>query len=297
MGRASAFNKRLGIFLGLCLLALFQTTEAGRAAAAEKSADTPRRIVSLAPNLTEILFALGLDREIVGVTRYCDFPPEARNKPRVGGVLNPSLESVLRMEPDRVFAVSGFTPPEFIASLKRLGVPVTELDFRSFDDIAREALAVGRLTGRETAARHLAEKMEARVRALEHRLPPGVRKPRVLYILSEDPLMSVGPGSFIHELIGKAGGVNVMGDAPMAYPLINMEEVLARNPEVILFSSEMGEDLRKVISRWGRWKGVAAVTSGRLYPVEADLLNRPGPRIVDGLELLTRIFHDRTLDP
>jgi iron complex transport system substrate-binding protein len=257
----------------------------------------PQRIVSLAPNITEILFSLGLDREIVGVTQFCDYPPKARTKAKVGGISNPGIESIVRMRPDLVFAVKGFTPPELVSTLRRLHVPVREIPFGTLEEVYDGIVEMGAAVGHPLAARRLAEGMRDRVREIQVRGSRAGRAPRVLYVLSEEPLMSVGPGSFIHELIQKAGGANVMGDSPNPYPLISMESIMLRNPEVILFSSEIGRGREDVLARWRRWRSLDAVTSERLFWVDADLLNRPGPRVVEGLDYLQRILYGPNIDP
>ncbi|MBI5197392.1 MAG: cobalamin-binding protein [Nitrospirae bacterium] len=256
----------------------------------------PHRIVSLAPNLTEILFAVGLDREIVGVTQYCNFPEEARKKPRVGGVVNPGLESIVRLRPDAVFAVRGFNPPETLAGVRRLGIPVYEFQFFELQDVFHAILKIGGITGHPSDARLVVSRMQSKLDALSA-APVPARKPRVLYVISEQPSLSAGPGSFIHDVIQRAGGENVMGDALTSYPFFNLEEVVRRNPEVILFSSEIGEPREAFLARWGRWHQIAAVSSKRVYEVNSDLINRPGPRIVDGIETLSRILNHESSQP
>jgi iron complex transport system substrate-binding protein len=263
---------------------------------ADLSHAAPQRLVSLAPNLTEILFALGLDREIAGVTEYCNFPEEARRKPKVGGMINPSLESIVRMNPDAVFAVKGFNPPETLSGLKRLGIPVHILSFASLEEVFSGIREMGRITGRSTEADGIVFRMESRLKDLV-RAPASSRRPRVLYVVSEHPPLSAGPGSFIHDVIERAGGRNLMEDARTSYPFFNLEEVMARNPEVIFFSSEIGEPAEALLARWKRWNRIEAVASGRVFEFNSDLINRPGPRIVEAIEIMARMLNHVPAQP
>lgn len=253
-------------------------------------ADPPTRIVSLAPSVTEILFAIGAGEQVVGVTSFCDYPPEARSKPKVGGAL-PNLETVLSLRPTLVVAPRGFIRPDMAAKLDQLKIPFFSLEAATIEDVLRHIQTLGRMLGRSEQADVVATSLRQRIAAIRTRTASAPR-PRVLYVLNSDPLMSVGPGSFIHQLIELAGGMNVAAGSPISYPRLSLEEVIQHDPEVILFpvgNEEGVPDLEQ--ERWRKWTTLSAVKQNRFVRIPSALLDRPGPRVVDGLEQLARHLH------
>jgi len=267
----------------------FQVTDAlGRTLTFSKA---PTRIVSLAPSITETLFALGLDHEIVGVTTSCDYPPQAKLKPKVGGLTTPNLETLVAMKPDLVISVKGLHKLELVSEMDRLQIPFYVSDPSTVKKILQEIRVIGRLTGKAKAGEQLSDRMEKQIEAVEEKVR-GHQRPRVLYVLWGDPLMTVGPGSYIEELIWISGGKGIVPEGRPAYSQLNMEEVLAKDPEVVIFASEMGDDtVAAERQRWLRWKTLSAVKERRLYTVDSNLLHRPGPRLVDGLAALAKLVH------
>ncbi len=250
----------------------------------------PKRIVSLAPNTTEILFALGLGDKVVGVTDFCDYPPEAKQKTKVGGMVNPSLEAISFLRPDLVLATVAGNRPETVARLERLGIPVFVVNPEDLQGVFSSIEQVGRATGRREVARVLVQRLRERVEQVTRRVA-GLKRPRVLYVLWSDPLIVPGKGTFLDDLIRWAGGESISTGALTPYPLFSLEEVVARAPEVIIVSKGHGQDDQTLLRRWRDLPTLPAVKAGRLYTIDGDLLNRPGPRIVDGLEALARILH------
>lgn len=252
--------------------------------------DQPARIVSLAPSLTEVLFALGLDREIVAVTPFCDYPPQAATKPKVG-YSNPGLEAIVGHDPDLIVAPKEFMRADLLGKLEQLRIPVLVFSAGSMADITDHVQTLGRVVHREAQAEAVATAIRQQVAAIQAKV--RARPPRrVLYVLNSHPLITVGPGSFIHELIGLAGGLNAAADAAMPYPRLNMEAVLQADPEVLLFPVGKAEGISLSEQQaWRRWPGLAAVQQNRLRSIPSDLLNRPGPRIGEGLEALARAIH------
>jgi iron complex transport system substrate-binding protein len=265
-------------------------------------AKAPTRIISIAPSITEILYAVGAGDQVVGVTTYCDYPPEARSKPKIG-YLQPNLESIIALRPDLVLAPREFLRADIVAKLEQLKIATFILDAKTIEDIPSHIRTVGRMLERSAAADQLATDMRRRiaeVRTRTERLP----HPRVLYVLNSTPLITVGPGSFIHRLIELAGGTNVAAHAASPYPRLTMEAVLKEDPELIVFPVGAAEGIPEAEQQqWRRWTTLSAVKHGRFHQVHADLLNRPGPRIVEGLSALARIVHpevfgaDRAPDP
>lgn len=249
-----------------------------------------RRIISLAPSVTEILFAVGLDAEIVGVTTFCDYPPQAKSKPKIGSSI-PNLEAVLGLKPDLVIGNQDFIRPDVLAKLDQLGVPVFLLAPKTIEDILGHIITVGRLAGHEKDARFVVDGMRERLVEIRHRMA-SVRRVRVFYVVNTDPLISVGPASFIHQMLQEAGGDNIAARATAAYPKVSLEEVIRKDPEVIIFPVGTTEGIPEAEQQqWRKWKGLSAVSQDRLYQVKAELVNRPGPRVIDGVQLLASLLH------
>lgn len=258
-------------------------------------ATPPARIVSLAPSVTEMLFAIGLDQEIVGVTPFCDFPEQARAKPKIA-YANPNLESIVALKPDLVLAPSTFLRADTLAKLEQLKVPTFILDAKTVEDVPSHVQTVGRMLGRSPAADRVANEMRQRIAAVRARTQALPRR-RVLYVLNSEPLITVGPGSFIHQMIELAGGANVAAQARTDYPRLSLEEVLKQDPELLIFPVGKAEGIPESEQQlWRRWTTLSAVKEGKFHQVPSDLLNRPGPRITEGLESLAKIIHPEAFD-
>lgn len=253
-------------------------------------AKAPSRVVSMAPNVTEILYALGLAEKVVAVTPFCDYPPDAQTKTRLGG-MNPSVEQILALKPDLVLAPQDMIRPDLLQHLDRVKVPTFVLQAAQLEDVLAQIQTIARLFDRTTAGDELAAHIRQRIAAVKERTQ-SLARPRVLYVLNTDPLQTVGPGSFIHQLIETAGGANIAADTSMAYPRFAMEEVLARDPELIIFPVGTAEGIpEQDQQQWQRWSSLSAVKHNRLVLVPSVLVDRPGPRIVEGLELLAMAIH------
>jgi iron complex transport system substrate-binding protein len=259
-------------------------------------AKPPARVVSLAPSVTEILFAIGLDQEIVGVTPFCDYPVQAQAKPKIA-YANPNLESIVALKPDLVLAPSTFLRADLLAKLEQLKVPTFILDAKTVEDVPSHVQTVGRMLNRSAAADRVATEMRQRIAAIKGRAEALPRR-RVLYVLNTEPFITVGPGSFIHQMIHLAGGANVAAQARTDYPRLSMEEVLKQDPEILIFPVGKAEGIPESEQQlWRRWTTLSAVKAGRFHQIPADLLNRPGPRITGGLEALARIIHPEAFGP
>ncbi|HHV62051.1 MAG TPA: cobalamin-binding protein [Firmicutes bacterium] len=265
--------------------------DAGRQVTINKE---PTRIVSLAPSNTEILFALGLGNRVVGVTTYCNYPPEATKKEKIGGFADPSIERIISLSPDLVLAVK--MGENIVRGLEKLGVPVVVVDPKSFKDTLRVIRLIGQVTGRDGAAASLVSDMEKRVKSITERVKgiPGSKRPKVYYEIWHDPLMTAGPGTLINDIINLAGGVNVASDAGAPYPEYSLEVLLAKNPDIMIHSyGHAGGEAPAIeeIKRRKGWSAMSFVKTGRIYLVNADIITRFGPRIVEGLEQFARIIH------
>lgn len=253
--------------------------------------DGPMRVVSLAPSLTEIVFALGRGDWLVGVTDFCDYPPEARSKPRIGGPMTPDLERVVRLRPDLVLATADGNPRETLAQFARLHIPVFAVKPEGYAGILGSAEAVGRALRAEGEAAALVQDIQGRVAAIRRAVALRPR-PRVLYLVWADPLIAAGPATYIHDLMEMAGGENVVRERSVPYPRLSWEEVVGAAPEVILVASHRdGPDRPSIGEAWRGWQCVPAVRSGRIMAVPGDTIHRPGPRVVEGVERLARAIH------
>ena len=259
--------------------------------------NTPRRIVSLAPSITETLFAIGLGDRVVGVTQYCDYPPEAQAKPKIG-YTHPSLEAIVALQPDLIVApvtrrLSAWISlhRDMLGKFEQLQIPSYVFDVHTVDSILSHIQTLGLILGASAAADDVAREMRRRIEEIKARTS-FLPRLRVLYVLNSEPLITVGPGSFIHEAIEMAGGTNVAARARTAYPRLSMEAVLKEDPELILFPTGRAEGIaRGEEEHWQRWTTLSAIQHGRLHRVPNELLNRPGPRIVQGLDALARAIH------
>ena len=259
-------------------------------------AKAPTRIVSLAPSVTEILFALDLHHEVVGVTQFCDYPLAAQAKPKIGASF-PNVEAIVALRPDLVVGQQGFIRADVLAKLEQLKIPTFIMDARTLEDILSHIQTMGRIVGRPERADDLASALRRRINVIKERTH-AVPKIRVLYVLNSDPLMTVGTGSFIHQVIDLAGGLNIAASAALPYPRYNMEAVLKEDPEVLVFPVGTAEGIpESEQAHWHKWTTLSAVKHGRYVRIPSVLLDRQGPRIVDGLEFLAERLHPQLFSP
>jgi iron complex transport system substrate-binding protein len=253
-------------------------------------AKPPARIVSLAPSITEMLFAMEAGDQLVGVTDFCDYPPEALKKPKVG-YSNPNMETLVSLHPDLVVAPNDFLKPDVIVKLEQLKIPVFILADTNVEGIFIHLQTLGRIVGRSPKADAVAMQLRQQVAAIQQRIQ-GMVPVRMLYVLNSQPLITVGPGSFIDQLIRMAGGINVAAKSATPYPRLSMEAVLQEDPEALVFPVGKAEGISESEQQaWRQWSTMTAVKRGRLHQISADWLNRPGPRIAKGLESLATILH------
>ncbi len=267
---------------------LVLTDDAGRKVAI---AQPPRRIVSLAPSNTEILFALGLGSQVVGVDQYSDYPPQAWQKPRFGNFSNPGVEQIIGAGPDLILAV-GYHEKTVVPDFEARHLAVLVLEPKNLDAVLRDIALVGQATGRNTQAADLIHTLRRRIDAVTARVQ-GAARPRV-YIELDPLLYTAGPGSFLDDLITRAGGENIAADAGSPWPQISQETLVLKNPDVILLGDPGARESPKTVRARPGWQSLRAVRQGRIYPIPADLTNRPGPRVVEGLEAIAHALHPET---
>jgi len=253
--------------------------------------DTPQRVVSLAPSITEIIFAIGEQQRLKGVTRFSDYPGAAATLPKVGSYTQPDLERIVALNPDLCIATKDGNPKYVIDRLQSLKIPVYAVDPRNLNRVMQTILDIGSLLSASARANALVESMRLRVERIEAVIKKARLRPRVFFQIGISPIVSIGSDSFIHELIDLAGGENVAaGD--IAYPRFSREQVLALAPEIFIISSmARGVVFEKVKAGWNRWPNMPAVRDQRIYLVDSNLFDRPSPRLVDALELLAKLIH------
>jgi iron complex transport system substrate-binding protein len=251
----------------------------------------PKRIVSLAPNITEILFHLGLDKEIVGVSIHCNFPEKAKTKVQVGSYISLDFERIVSLRPDLIIATGAGNTRDMVERLEKLGFPTYVIFPKNFDGVLKSIGHLSRVVDREGEGTEIIQDMERRKKRVVE-LARGLPRPKVFLQIGEAPIVTVGRNSFGDDLICLAGGENVAGKEKEMYPRLGMEEILKRSPEVILISSmDPKGDYEKIIQEWSRWKMIPAVRNGRIHLIDSDLIDRPSPRIVKGLEEIAQFLH------
>lgn len=253
-------------------------------------AGPPQRIVSLVPSVTEMIFALGGADHLVGRTDFCDYPPAARAKTSVGGMINPSLETLVALKPDLVIVTSSGNREETFKQIIRLHIPVYQVAADRVADVKDIARRVGVLTGRDAAVPPLLDAIDRRVAAVRDAVKPFGR-PRVLYVLWPDPLIVPGKSVLVTELIGIAGGDSITAADPDEYPRYSLEAAVAKAPEVIVLANHGNNSGPIALDRWKRLTSLPALKTGRVHSVDGNLMHRYGPRFLDGLEQLARAIH------
>jgi len=252
----------------------------------------PQRIVTFAPSATEIVFALGLGARLVGVSGAFDvYPAAAKRIEEIGGAgdfgVDPNIEKVVSLRPDLFLTISG--GEQWKKRLRELGVPVFTTDSTDLADVFHDIETVGRLTGTVDAADAVVSRMRGELADVEERVA-GDPEVSCFYEVYYPPLTTVGPDTFIGDLLARAGCRSVSARAKSDYPQWSVEDLVRQDPQVYLVSSESGASPKAVASRPG-FDAVAAIAAGRVVPIDADLVSRPGPRVVDGLRLLARALH------
>jgi iron complex transport system substrate-binding protein len=260
----------------------------------------PRRIVSTAPSITEMLYALGLGDRVVGVTTFCHYPPEAARKPKIGNYLRPDVEAIVALQPDLVIVEKSMIRRS--VELPTLRLNVVEVDGSTISGIYDSIREIGRWAGVPARAEALCSSIESelgRIRRRTARLP----RRRVLFIVGRTPgriedLIAAGSSSYLNEVLDIAGGDNVLQDAAIAYAKVSLEEVLARNPDVIVDMGEMArtvgvteEQKQSVVELWNRYPFLAAVKQNRVFAVASDIFVVPGPRVVKAAKEFARMLH------
>lgn len=250
----------------------------------------PRRVVAMAPSATEIVFAIGRQDRLVGVSRFSDTPEAARALPKVGSYVQLDLERIVALKPDLCLAIRDGNPKAVVDRLEGMRIPVYAVDPRDLASVMETVAALGDLLDAREAAGRLVDDMQRRIAAVDRRVARASHRPRVFLQIGMAPIVSAGSGAFLHELITRAGGVNAAA-GPTVYPRFSQEQVIALAPEVIIITSMNREGLfQQAMAEWRRWPQMPAVANNRIHIVDSNCLDRPSPRLVEGLEQLARLI-------
>ena len=267
-------------------IARILTDDAGRTVSVPFKVD---RVISLAPNLTEIVFAVGGGGQLVGRTSYCDFPPEAKSVTEVGDTAHPSLEKLITLKPQVVLISTASQLEVFTQQLQNQNIAVFITDPHDLEGVFRSIEQIGEILGKKEQATTLVQSLRKRTNAVEEAVKQ--KQPvRVFYQLSPEPLYTAGHDSFVTDLMRRAGAISVTADVPGAWPKYSSESALAAKPDAIILPTggSMGSGNSTVAEALRR---SPAVLQGRVYKINDDHLVRPGPRLIDGLEEMARAFH------
>ena len=276
------------VFIYLLLLLPLRVT-AAEPRISTKPPSVPLKLVSLAPSVTETVFALGSGGRLVGVTTYCDYPSEARRLPKIGGFMNPSLEAIFAKHPDLVIGVTGAIDPVKVREMERLGLKVKLISLGSLKEILGSIQSLSALLGDADAGERLVSRIHLQVERIHNKVETASRR-SVLMIVGTKPVVAVGGKNFIDELITLAGGINIAANS--AQPWLNLpdEYVVAKAPEVII-EAGMGSERGNSTRHWDDLKSIPAVRDKRVYAYSSDRILRPGPRIGEALADLARLIH------
>lgn len=250
------------------------------------------RIIPLAPSIAEYVYLLGKWDKVVGITRFTDFPPGIKDLPRIGSYVNLDLEKIVRLRPDLCLATKDGNPRDVVRELEQLGIPVYALDPRDMDAIEQTLLKLGQLLDSEDRAREVVQNMQEQLSGIKGLVRQSASRPKVFFQIGISPIVSAGENSIVNQLIEIAGGNNAV-DSKKPYPRYSREDILKMKPDIIVVSSmtNQEEKFEQVRKMWSEFESIPAVSSGRIYSVKSDLVNRASPRIIKGLRLLFKIFH------
>ncbi len=253
--------------------------------------DDPQRVVALAPSITEIMYALGQEHRLKGVTLFSDYPNAAQHLPTVGSYVHLDLEKIVALRPDLCIAIKDGNPKEVIDRLEALKIPVYAVDPKNLDSVMQTLQEIGQLFGADDRAEFLVRNMKSRIWLIKSRIAKTNTRPRVFFQIGISPIVSVGSDTFIHEIIVLAGGKN-LAQGRVPYPRFSREQVLGLSPEIFIITSMARRGaIERAKAEWSRWPQLDAVRSGRIHLVDSNLFDRPSPRLVEALELMARLIH------
>ena len=254
------------------------------------------RIISLAPAITEILYALDAGESIAGVTDYCDYPPDAKEKPSIGGFINPNIEKIIALNPDLVILSPNSGTKTIKEKLDRFNLKNQVVSFYTLNDLREAFLILGEIVDRKNNAESMVKELDGIVEEIQVLMnKKGKGRPDVLFVRSHSPLYVAGRGTYEDDIIDAAGGMNCVKWSNGRYPNYNIEEIIRLNPEIIIdatyYDTPSKEEADELLEFWGKYKGINAVKSGKVYIIKTDIHSVPGPRTAECIKILAQIIH------
>jgi len=290
-------SKKTHIILVLVLIFLLQavlliagsvTDQVGRTLVVPEN---PTRVIALAPSITEIIYDLGQEKRLVGVTQYSTYPSEAELLPRVGSYVRLDIEKIVALKPDLCLATKDGNPKHIVDKIVSLGIPIYVINPQNLQQIMDTITRLGSLLHAEQTAAALVSDMEKRIGQVQARIKNRPDRPRVFFQIDAEPLFSAGTNTFIHELIELAGGINTTA-GEVSYPRYSWEDIIVLQPEIVLISSMAGGLAPEyLLNSWKKWNLLSAVKNDQVFVVDAELFDRPTPRLINGLEVIAAIIH------
>lgn len=261
--------------------------DVGRSVVFDKN---PEKIVSLAPNLTEIIFSIGAGNKLKGVTTYCNYPDEALKIQKVADLVSVNYEALAGINPDVVFLTVEGNPKETFDKITGMGIKVFVSNPRNLSGILKTMDDFGKITGNSEQAEAEKNRILSKIDSLKNKINYKL-KPKALLLVSISPLMSVGRNTYLHELLNMAGCINISATTNSNYPILNREEVLANNPDFIFVPSDLTMNPNEVLKVYPEWNILSAAKKGNIKIINADLVQRPGSRIAEALEeIINKIY-------
>lgn len=259
--------------------------------------DNPIRVVSLAPSITEIVFALEQEDRLIGVTRFSDYPEAAKKLPKVGSFVHLDLEKIVSLKPDLCIAIKDGNPRAVVNRLESLNIPVFAVNPRNLKTVMKTLTEIGKFLNANEKANSVVQDMKSRIQRVKIKIANVTYRPRVFFQIGIAPIVSVGTDTFTHELIELAGGNN-LSKGQIPYPRFSKEQVLSLSPEVFIITSMSRNTIfQRVKKEWSKWPILPAVRDKRIHLEDSNLFDRPTPRLVDGLEHLARRIHPELFGP
>ncbi|MDD3580445.1 MAG: cobalamin-binding protein [Desulfobacca sp.] len=253
--------------------------------------DNPQRLVALAPSITEIIFALGQEARLKGVTQFSDYPAAARSLPKIGSYIHLDLERIMALRPDLGIGIKDGNPKYAVDRLTDLGIPVYVVDPRNLAGVMQSIREIGELLGASDQAQKLVADMQRRLDQIKALVATTPYRPKVFLQIGISPIVSAGSNTFLDELITRAGGQNLAA-GPEAYPRFSKEQVLALQPEVFIITSmTRGGAFEQIKAEWTHWPHLPAAQTQRISVVDSDIFDRPSPRMINALEVLFGLIH------
>lgn len=255
--------------------------------------DYAKTVVSLAPSNTEILFALGLDEEILGVTSFCNYPEKALEKEKIGGFSEVNLEKIIELDPE-VVLLTGEGDKDTVDRLNESGITVLGYKMESIDDIIYAIESIGNLTGKDDEAEELSLEIITKIDEVVDKVK-DLESKKVFYEIAYDPIIAVGKTSFINDVIRLAKGENIAEVAEGEYPRFDLETLVNEDPEVYFVSSDTPEEIIKEIPNRPGFEDISAIKNNNIHILNSDITLRPGPRIAEALEAIAKAIHNEEL--